>query len=279
MRSSFASLLYIAGVTVYAAYSNYWTYPYSESYDFWLLFLAILPYYFFLFQKNSLSHAVLLHHWFIATSLSACLGTVASDNEGLIVVAYMNLFGVFILTGHLINQKNPSLKSNGYISVGYTLTLLLLLASTFHDFWQDIIRKHENSTGYFGPELIAVSITGLLAFGLIALKKIKFREDKIRPLEIIFILFAIIYLFSFVFPTVVVFTNILFLLLCIQIIREGIKKEHLGITNLGLLMITALVACRFFDTDLEFAVRGALFLFVGIGFFVTNFLLIKKRNG
>ncbi|MBC7487862.1 MAG: DUF2157 domain-containing protein [Cytophagaceae bacterium] len=279
LQSSFTSLLYLTGVTVYAAYSNYWTYPHAESYWFWLLLLAILPYYYSIFQRNKRSHVVLIHHWFVAVALIICLGTAVDQNEGLIALAYMNLFCVFTLSGHMINLQSQSQKSNGYISIGQTLSLLLLLASTFHDFWQSIIRNNKTPSTSFGPEFIAVCLTGLLATGLLLLKKIKFREDPIKPLETVFLYFTVIYIFSFVFPSVAAFTNILFLLLCILIIREGIKKEHLGITNLGLLMITALVACRFFDTDLQFAVRGALFLFVGIGFFVTNFIMIKKRNG
>ncbi|MDB5256035.1 MAG: hypothetical protein JWM14_730 [Chitinophagaceae bacterium] len=279
LRSSFTSLLYITGVVVYAAYRDYWNYHQEPSYWFWLLFLAILPYYYFIFQKNTRSHFVLVHHWFMAIALTICLGTIADNNKGLIVVAYMNLFCVFILLGHIINLKTNAHKSNGYLSVGQIMSMLLLLISSFHFFWEDITRHHQYDNAFFGPEFIASCLTGLAAAGLLIFKKRTFAEERIRPLEVTFVFFAIIYLLTFVFPNVVALSNILFLILSILIIREGIRREHLGITNLGLLMITALVACRFFDTHLEFVVRGVLFLFVGIGFFVTNFLMIKKRNG
>jgi hypothetical protein len=45
-----------------------------------------------------------------------------------------------------------------------------------------------------------------------------------------------------------------------------------------LLIITALIACRFFDTDFSFVVRGLVFIGVGVGFFATNYYMIKKRK-
>jgi len=48
--------------------------------------------------------------------------------------------------------------------------------------------------------------------------------------------------------------------------------------NYGLLVIAALVICRYFDTDLSFVVKGLLFLVVGLGFFFANYRLIKSRR-
>jgi uncharacterized membrane protein len=280
MQSSFTSILYITGATVYGAYDNYWMYYNEESYLFWLLLLAIIPYYYLLYKKNPRGHFLLIHHWFIAIAFTISLATLAHTNEELIFVAYMNLFCFFTLIGHAVDQKNHSGKANAYVSIGQIATMILLLVSTFHDFWQGVQSSaHYTAQTLVTSEFIAVIITAALAVGVLVYKKVKLQQESIRPLETVFIYFIVIYIIGLFSPMTAVFTNILFLVLSIQIIREGIKKEHLGITNLGLLMITALVACRFFDTDLQFAVRGMMFLFVGVGFFVTNFLMIKKRNG
>lgn len=61
-------------------------------------------------------------------------------------------------------------------------------------------------------------------------------------------------------------------------IRKGAKKNHLGVLNYGLLIITALVICRFFDTDLSSIIRRLLFVSVGIGFFLTNYWMLKKSE-
>jgi hypothetical protein len=61
-------------------------------------------------------------------------------------------------------------------------------------------------------------------------------------------------------------------------ILDGAKKDHLGVLNYGLLIIMVLAVCRFFDTDLSFIIRGLLFVSVGIGFFATNYWMLKKRK-
>jgi hypothetical protein len=61
-------------------------------------------------------------------------------------------------------------------------------------------------------------------------------------------------------------------------IRKGIRQDHLGILNYGLLIITALIICRFFDTKWSFILRGILFVMVGIGFFIANYQMLQKRK-
>jgi hypothetical protein len=61
-------------------------------------------------------------------------------------------------------------------------------------------------------------------------------------------------------------------------IREGAKLNHFGILNYGLLIITALVICRFFDTNISFVFRGLLFVGVGTGFFLANYSMMKKKK-
>ena len=61
-------------------------------------------------------------------------------------------------------------------------------------------------------------------------------------------------------------------------IKRGNQLNNLRILNFGLLIITLLIACRFFDTDFSFIVRGILFISLGLGFFLTNYVMLKKRN-
>jgi hypothetical protein len=61
-------------------------------------------------------------------------------------------------------------------------------------------------------------------------------------------------------------------------IKRGNQLNNLRILNFGLLIITILITCRFFDTDFSFIVRGILFISLGLGFFLTNYVMLKKRN-
>jgi hypothetical protein len=99
-----------------------------------------------------------------------------------------------------------------------------------------------------------------------------------NPFEFVFLFFILIFLIGLNSPVAVVLVNLLVLGLGIFLVRKGANLDHLGILNYGLLIIAILVTCRFFDSDLNFIIRGILFLIVGIGFFVSNLWMLKKRK-
>jgi len=59
---------------------------------------------------------------------------------------------------------------------------------------------------------------------------------------------------------------------------RGLREDRLGVVNGGLLMLAGLIVVRFFDSDLGFVVRGLAFIGVGIGFLVTNVVLIRRKG-
>ena len=94
----------------------------------------------------------------------------------------------------------------------------------------------------------------------------------------VFILFFLVFILGTSYPISVVLTNLLILTIGVATIRNGARQDHLGILNFGLLIIAALVICRFFDTELSFVVRGILFVLVGLGFFIMNYWTLQKRK-
>lgn len=127
--------------------------------------------------------------------------------------------------------------------------------------------------------LLAIILTFLMAAGLLFLYLVKNAGQKINPLVFIFLVFTGIFFIGIGAPALgAILMNLLVLAVGIFIIRRGLEINHLGILNYGLLIITVLVLCRFFDTDLSFVLRGLMFVGVGAGFFFANSLLMKKRK-
>src|SRR5262249_42781506 len=73
-------------------------------------------------------------------------------------------------------------------------------------------------------------------------------------------------------------TNVLLLALGVYTIREGALADQLWKMNYGLLILAVLIGCRFFDTDMSFILRGLLFVGIGVGFFVMNIMMMRKRK-
>lgn len=279
MRSSIVSLLYIVGISYYAIEVGYWSYSDSESYTYWLLILSVLPHYYLLYKKNTQNNFMSFHNWFIPLSIIIVLGTVTKNIEELMYVAYFSLFAVFYLFGKFSYFKKQKPINNGFKILASLGTIILLLILSFNWFWEDLAETNFIFDEIISsPELYTASILTLTAGGLLFKQWSLNSKIEINLFEIFFIIFIIIFIIGLFTSLAAVFINIIVFVIGVMTIRNGAKQDHLGILNFGLLIITALVTCRFFDTDLSFVFRGLLFISVGVGFFVTNYRMLKKRK-
>lgn len=279
MRSSMASLLYLAGITWYACEIGYWSYPVAESYLYWGLLALILPHYYLLYKHKSESNFFTFHNWLIPMSVICVLGTVATSFGDIMFIAYMSLFGCFYAAGHTRVLREGKIRNNGYLVLGSLGTVVLLLMLSFDWYWKELREKDWSGTSWItSPEGIATIGLTVLALILLVLQKKNQRPFRLNPVEPVFLLFIGIFLVGIVSPYVILLVNLLLLAIGILTIREGARHHHFGILNYGLLIITALILSRFFDTNLSFVLRGILFVGVGLGFFYANYWMMKRSK-
>ena len=277
MRSSMASLLYICGITVYACYDGY-GYQANESYHYWWMLLLVMPHYWWLMKHRPQSNFTYFHHWFIPLSLTICLGTVAGKSGELMMIAYMSMFGAFYLLGTSGSFYAKRIFNNGYIVLGSLGTVVMLLVTSFRYVWQDM--ENDNHLIFLDtPQMIAIAITFAMASILLSRHLQKRGETPVNYMGFIYLVFTGIFFIALrnaLLATILV--NLLVLGVAVFIIARGNYLNHLGILNYGLMVITALVVCRFFDTNISFVIRGLMFIAVGAGFFIANNRLLKKRK-
>ena len=279
MRSSIASLLYLIGITYYAVETGYGYNSLFEPYYYWALLLAVLPHYYLLYKKNPRSNFMVFHNWAIPLSIIIALGIFAHSTEELMFVAYISLFGMLYLIGSLDFFKQQKVIKNSYLILGSLGTIVLLLILSFDWFWKALILKDfQFNEVIVSPEFFVSTVLTLLAGGFLFVKWKRKSFRGIKPIDAVFVLFVITFIIGLSSSFAVVLINIFVLVIGLFSIAYGSKRDHLGILNYGLLIITALVICRFFDTNLSFVIRGLLFISVGIGFFAANYWLLKKRK-
>ena len=279
MRSSIASLMYIAGITWYACETGYFNNRDSESYYYWGLLLLILPHYYLLYRKHRESNFFIFHNWFIPLSVIIVLGTVANEVWELMLIAYMSLFGLLYHIGNLPLLREQKIRNNGYLVLGSLGTVVVLLGLSFDFFWSELRDNPFWKNELFSsPEFIASAVLTLAAAIVWITQKMKQKPLDLKPVEAVFILFIIIFIIGTYSPVAVVLINLLVLLIGILTIREGARQFHLAVLNYGLLIVTALVICRFFDTEIGFVFKGILFVAVGVGFFLANMWMLRKRK-
>ena len=122
---------------------------------------------------------------------------------------------------------------------------------------------------------VIISLLGLVLLYFQAKNK---PSKDLEPISFVFILFIITFILGQYSSVSVVFINFFVFAIGLVTIFKGARMDHLGVLNYGLLIIMALVVCRFFDNDLSFVIRGILFVAAGIGFFATNYWMLKKRK-
>ncbi len=280
MRSSITSLLYIAGITYYSVEIGYSSYLSSVNYNFyWILLLLILPYYYLLFKNKPKSNSMIFHNWLLPLSFLISLGTIAEKNEELMFIAYVSLLGMFYLVGNTKFFSEQKLINNSYKILGSLGTIGILLNLSFNWFWQDLrVKEFVFEQLFSSNEFIVSSIITVLALGLLFFRMKNVNLKNVKPISHIFVLFILIFILGMTSSVAVILINLIVFVIGILTIREGAGQNHLGILNYGLLIITILVVCRFFDTELSFVLRGLLFVIVGTGFFFANYLMLKKRK-
>jgi hypothetical protein len=205
---------------------------------------------------------------------------VSSSHEEWLFVAYMALFSVFYLIGSLkqIEEFNP--KVNSYRFIGSVGSVVILLTLSFNWFWLELLKDKLEMLELLSSQEFILSVFLILINLVLYRSHIKDKERyKFHPLFLLSFVFLFTFLVAYSNGFIAqVLINILVLTLGLYYVISGARSGLLGQMNFGLLIITALIICRFFDSNITFIIRGLLFIAIGVGFFMLNYRLLKKRQ-
>jgi len=276
MKSSVGSLLFLIGSSFYALNVGYWEFPDTPPY-WYLFFIAVtLIFYLQLKKQKPESNALVFHNWLIPLSLTICLGSFSIHHEEILFLAYMSMFAIFTQIGNTESLVNQPARNNAFRIIGWLGSVTILLILSFDAVWEDFRREiYQYSELITAPE---VYTTLLVSIAAIFLAYRAFAKNKLRINEILFFVLLLIYILSSHSSFAFVLVNLLLFTFGLLTIISGTNQRSLMLMNSGLLIITALIICRFFDTDLSFVIRGVLFLSIGFGFFIANYQLLKKKK-
>ena len=273
-KSTSAIILHLIFITYYAfeaGYGHNTTIPHI----YFLLLLIPLPIYLRMIKTQSKSHITNILHWLFPVSLILSLPVFIDQSEGIGFLMYVSLFGILYNFGQLSYFKNKSLLQNGYRTLCSFGTVIILLILSFRFIWE-----HEfQDVNFYSLEFLCALI--LFAFASVLLY-LNSKQKAIRSMNLfqfVFLFFGIIFiigLFDDLTPTILI--NLLLAILGITAIKIGADKFHFGILNYGMLILATLITCRFFDTNISYVIRGLLFVVIGVGFFITNYIMLKKQK-
>jgi len=284
LGSALPCVLYFAGITGWAGYQlSEHGYPVF----YWLLLALAVPYLYLEARKNPYSPRSAGLGW--ALSLCLCGGIGLSMERclpGLWTVVYSGLLATLYLVGKYWFGEAPAAGQRPFLTIGALGIPVLALVLTFEDVWHEI-GWHYYHYGEDYHSLAAwmdYALAAVLPLTAVGLLVTAFRRGKRDAL--VFGSFPVVVIAGFVLASgqvgllaATLLMNAYLLVLGIHTIIVGIRRNRIGIVNGGMLMVTALIIARFFDSDFDFLVRGLAFIGIGAGFLVTNVILVKKMKG
>jgi len=238
--------------------------------------LAIIPHYWLQLKRYTSANATAILNWILPISIAIVLATFIKRNEELGFLMYINLFGLFYGIGKLSVFKGLRTLKNGYLIIGSLGTIILLMIFTFSWPWKEMYKVTEI---YSSLEFCISLFLGGIAILVLGYNMIKKGIRFVNLFQVAFLIFWLLFLsFSENVLIPMVLTNILVFILGLTAIKIGADTFNFGILNYGMLIISFVIICRFFDIDMSFILRGLLFIILGAGFFLTNYIMLKKSK-
>lgn len=282
LNSSMASLLFWCGATYYGCQAGYfeWSHMSSASASYyWLFVLGGVPYYYLLVRRAPVGNFTNFHHFIVPISLVIMLGTESHQHGSILYLAYMSLFGLLHLIGTWIKTWRSESNISGYQLAGKLGPIGILMWFSFLWAWGVLHLDGESWSLLTSVEFFWFLGLTLLSVGLMFWLRETRGVNIFKLFNVLPFVFAFLFFLSFINPFwSAVLDNLLVLGLGIATVVEGSRTNSVATLNVGLLTLTALLICRFFDLKIDFVVRGILFIVVGVGFFLSNYWLIKKKK-
>jgi uncharacterized membrane protein len=282
MQASLPAAIYLIGITAWAG--SYWDNP-VKAVLFWPLAALIIPH--FIWALRQEFYTIRTTILSLITSICVSIGTGFSLGKtlpGSWIIIFPSLYAIFYSIGRL---KFGGLTTNWQRPlriIGAVGLFVLAFQFTFRYVWQYLGRD------YYGISREISDISALpdhiITLAIIAIA-ILFFYDNVKRKDLTNSLFGALPLlaivtYSFKGTAVILpllIFNIYLLVLSISRIMLGIRNNSLPMVNTGMLMLAVLIIARFFDSDINFIIKGLVFIIIGIGFLTTNVLLLRKRGG
>lgn len=275
MQSTLVAVLYLAGITWWAAASQI---SGGQALLFWPLVLCMIPFYIMIFQEERAGNR---SSWLsIALCLSLTIGIGTSLEKiipGLWTMVYSAFFVMMYLIGKFYADESEGVLNRPFRNFGILGVLITSYVMTFPYVWQSIGFDHMRSGGRYhdvgGYADIAVLLVIIASSVPIMLKVFKERDYYRITLAALPLLSILAFVFcshsQYVFAATWLFNAYL---MCFGIVHllKGVESKRLSLTNAGILIIGLVTLTRFVDSSFGILIRSIVFIVLGLSFIFFN---------
>jgi len=251
-------------------------------YWFWLLVLAFLPHYYLALNRDSQKQGprVIYMSYFLYISVAVGLGLTVKSN-------FILWFATFHTAFYLIGKRYMSDNENVFARPFQWLPQLFLITSLIGLSSEDALYWSFRYDTFFNYEYWSDEQTYYFILLIVVMAGVYFNffrsREKYKQANYLVVLAPLFLMFTMIvdeYTTSWWWLSLLFnfyvLIIAVTTIIHGSADGKVFKMAAGLIVIAALLAIRYVDTDLGFITKGIVFLGVGGVFFLIN-LLVKDK--
>ncbi len=188
-------------------------------------------------------------------------------------VIFAALCSFYYLAGKYFFREEPHFWLRPFQTSAIIGTFILSLIYTYniYDHYDTLHFSHNMRL------VLAVSLISIAALVFLILLISRKSYVNVFPASTVVMIFLLQFLNELNHHTLTqILANAFLLAFGIHYIWNGISSRKIYLVNLGMLFIAALAIARFFESDLNFMIKGFGFILVGLGFLSAN-LFINRR--
>jgi uncharacterized membrane protein len=276
------ALLYLVGITVWTGAASFYE---AERLAYFPLLGLALPYLWLTSRANRYHPRPVWFAWGLAITVGIGTGVATSRVCGQLEawpILFGGLFALFFLVGARWWSEASASWQRPLQNVGALGAVGLALVLSFRDAWST------PSWGYYwdqaamrwaGWELAVGAIFPVAAMALWVRSWTRraWSEVMIGAVPALAVIGWVSAAYDAKFIGAALFNLYLFTLGIVTLVI-GLRERRLGVVNAGMVVLAAVILCRFFDSDLGFLLKGIAFIVVGAGFWGTNWVLWRQKG-
>ncbi len=283
MGAAFPAILYLIGITAWAGDIRSET---GCTLLYWPLLALIVPYIIMLVRENRYGARASVLLWVAGICLILASVIVPLNLiPGFWLITFSALFAVMYLLGNYRFSQADNIWQKPLATLGVLGIFILSFQLTYRGMWMFSSRYYYYEYHYSALASVADYLyTGVLIAAAVMLIVAVARRREVLQTIYGSVLFVAVFSYflskggtGMVLPAIVF--NIYLFVLSVATMISGIRRGRLARVNLGMLFLMCLILGRFFDWRISFVTRGLIFIFLGVCFLLTNFILSRRFGG
>lgn len=284
-RSTLVALFYLGSFVIWSFSGlNHYQAERLWAWQYWPLYLAVLPHYAMEFRRDPLSWASAALGYVSFAALALTSFVVLEGALSLWILFYSGLLvALYALDGLALPEGGP-IGARPLAIIGRLGAAIFLFILSFRSIWPDLIGRWRSfdgvTAGWWWKAGIPSGLVVILA--IIGGVLIWTRRAKTDRVLMVFPLVTLTAYFLSVresdYDVAAILMNAYGLIWGVSTIARGLKQARWGATNRGLILLSALILARFFDSEFSLIARGLAFVVLGVGCLTVNYFLWRKTQ-